>query len=42
MKLRALVLDYDGTIAQDGVLNSHVKEGIAEVRTRGPRVVLVT
>jgi hypothetical protein len=42
MKLRALALDYDGTIAQDGVLNPQVKEAIAEVRTRGLRVVLVT
>ena len=42
MKFRALALDYDGTIAQDGVLNPEVKAAIAEVRVRGIVVVLVT
>ena len=42
MKFRALALDYDGTIAQDGVLNPEVKAAIAEARVRGIVVVLVT
>lgn len=42
MKLRALALDYDGTIAQDGVLNSQVRTAIGEARVRGLKVVLVT
>jgi hydroxymethylpyrimidine pyrophosphatase-like HAD family hydrolase len=42
MKFRALALDYDGTIAQDGILNPSVRVAIAEVRARGIVVVLVT
>lgn len=42
MKFRALALDYDGTIAQDGVLNPAVKAAIAEIRGSGIVVVLVT
>lgn len=42
MKFRVLALDYDGTIAQDGVLNPDVKSAIAEARARGIIVVLVT
>lgn len=41
MKFRALALDYDGTIAQDGVLDPEVKAAIAEARSRGIVVVLV-
>jgi len=42
MKLRAFALDYDGTIAQDGVLNSQVRAAIGEARARGLVVALVT
>ncbi len=42
MKLRALALDYDGTIAVDGVLNSEVRAAIGEMRARGLKVILVT
>lgn len=42
MKFRALALDYDGTIAQEGVLHPDVKTAIQEARARGIIVVLVT
>jgi hydroxymethylpyrimidine pyrophosphatase-like HAD family hydrolase len=42
MKFRAFALDYDGTIAQDGVLNPAVKSAVQDVRTSGATVVLVT
>jgi soluble P-type ATPase len=42
MKFGVLALDYDGTIAQDGVLNLEVKTAIAEARDAGIAVVLVT
>lgn len=42
MRLRALAVDYDGTIAQDGILNSQVRAEIGEARARGLVVVLVT
>jgi hydroxymethylpyrimidine pyrophosphatase-like HAD family hydrolase len=42
MKFRALALDYDGTIAEDGVLNPEVRVAIAEVRACGIAVILVT
>ncbi|HXU21214.1 MAG TPA: HAD hydrolase family protein [Verrucomicrobiae bacterium] len=42
MKFRALALDYDGTIAEDGVLNPDVRAAIAEVRACGTVVVIVT
>jgi hypothetical protein len=42
MKLAALALDYDGTIAIDGILDSSVREAIADARQRGIVVVLVT
>jgi len=42
VRLRALALDYDGTIAQDGILNSQVRAAIGEARARGLAVVLVT
>ena len=42
MKFAALALDYDGTIATDGVLDPGVRQAIAEVRQRGIAVVLVT
>jgi len=42
MKFGVLALDYDGTIAQDGVLDLDVKAAIKEARARGIVVVLVT
>ncbi len=42
MKFEILALDYDGTIARDGVLHPEVKAAISEARTRGIVVVLVT
>jgi hydroxymethylpyrimidine pyrophosphatase-like HAD family hydrolase len=42
MKLSALALDYDGTIAIDGALDPAVREAIADVRRRGIVVVLAT
>ncbi len=42
MKFRALALDYDGTIAQDGILNPDVKAAILTAKQRGIAVVLVT
>ena len=42
MKFSALALDYDGTIARDGSLDPDVRSAIAEVRSRGIAVVLVT
>ena len=42
MKFRVLALDYDGTIAQDGRLDSDVRSAIVEARSRGLVVVLVT
>ena len=42
MKFAALALDYDGTIATDGVIGPGIREAIGEVRERGIAVVLVT
>lgn len=42
MKFGVLALDYDGTIARDGVLDPSVRAAIAEVRARGIAVVIVT
>ena len=42
MKFGVLALDYDGTIARDGVLEPEVKTAILEARARGIVVVLVT
>ena len=42
MKFGVLALDYDGTIARDGVLSADVKAAIMEARARGIVVVLVT
>ena len=42
MKFRVLALDYDGTIATDGVLSPDVKSAISEARARGVAVILVT
>jgi hydroxymethylpyrimidine pyrophosphatase-like HAD family hydrolase len=42
MKFSALALDYDGTIAVDGVMDRAVRGAIGEARRRGILVVLVT
>jgi hydroxymethylpyrimidine pyrophosphatase-like HAD family hydrolase len=42
MKFGVLALDYDGTIARDGRLDSDVRAAIAEVRARGIAVVIAT
>lgn len=40
--LRAVALDYDGTIAEDGMVDQHVLTATAELRRRGWRVILCT
>jgi len=42
MKLKVLALDYDGTIAENGVLEQDVRAAIAEAREQGLYVILVT
>jgi hydroxymethylpyrimidine pyrophosphatase-like HAD family hydrolase len=42
MKFGVLALDYDGTIARDGMLDPDVKAAIMEARARGIVVLLVT
>ena len=42
MKLSVLALDYDGTIAQHDRLDPSVRDAIADARTRGHTVLLVT
>jgi len=42
LNLSVVVLDYDGTIADDGVLHPDVRAAIAEIRARGLVVVLAT
>jgi hydroxymethylpyrimidine pyrophosphatase-like HAD family hydrolase len=42
MKFSALALDYDGTIATDGVFDPTVRQAVGEVRQRGIVVILVT
>jgi hypothetical protein len=42
MKFGVLALDYDGTIARDGVLDPEVRAAIVEARARGIVVVIVT
>ncbi len=42
MKFGVLALDYDGTIARDGALDSDVKAAIMEARARGIVVLIVT
>jgi len=42
MKFGVLALDYDGTIATDGLLDPNVKSAIMEARARGIVVVIVT
>jgi hypothetical protein len=42
MRFSVLALDYDGTIARDGILNCEVRTTITEARASGIVVVLVT
>jgi hydroxymethylpyrimidine pyrophosphatase-like HAD family hydrolase len=42
MKLAALALDYDGTIAVDGALSPLVRQALGDVRQTGVAVILVT
>ena len=42
MKLSVIALDYDGTIAQGDRLDPSVRGAIADARTRGITVLLVT
>ena len=42
MRLTVLALDYDGTIAADGVLDPDVRRAIADARERGITVCIVT
>ena len=42
MLLRAIALDYDGTIATDGALHPKVREAIREARNAGLLVIIVT
>src|SRR5271157_1171144 len=42
MKFSVLALDYDGTIAREGVLDPEVRAAIAEVRAQGITVVIVS
>src|SRR5450631_2897930 len=42
MKLAVIALDYDGTIALDGVMDPSVREAIGAARRKGIVVVLVT
>jgi hydroxymethylpyrimidine pyrophosphatase-like HAD family hydrolase len=42
MRFSVLALDYDGTIARDGQMDSDVRSAIDELRSRGIAVVVVT
>lgn len=42
MKLAAVAIDYDGTIASDGAFDSGARDAIAHLRLHGIAVVLVT
>jgi hydroxymethylpyrimidine pyrophosphatase-like HAD family hydrolase len=42
MRLRVIAVDYDGTIATDGVLHPAVREAIRKARKRSVVVVIVT
>jgi hydroxymethylpyrimidine pyrophosphatase-like HAD family hydrolase len=42
MQLSVLALDYDGTIAQDGILDPEVRHAILDVRAHDVTVVIVT
>ena len=42
MKLAAIAIDYDGTMASNGVIDPDVRQAIAEVRRSGILVMLAT
>lgn len=42
MKLAAVAIDYDGTIAVDGAFDPSVRDAIAQLRLRGVAPILVT
>ena len=42
MKLAAIALDYDGTIADEGAMDPGVRSVIDDLRSRGIRIALVT
>ena len=42
MLLRAIAIDYDGTIADNGVVNPRIREAILQARAAGLYVVIVT
>jgi len=42
MKLQVFALDYDGTIASDGMLDPEVREAIEQAHSQGIMVILVT
>lgn len=42
IKFKVLALDYDGTIAVDGVLDKNVRAAIVDLRKQGIDVILVT
>src|SRR5689334_25014622 len=42
MRYTAIALDYDGTIAHDGVVPPHVLDGLARLKASGRKLVLVT
>lgn len=42
MRLRVVAVDYDGTIARDGILEASVREAIRQARKRGVFVVIAT
>ena len=42
MKLAAVAIDYDGTIAVDGAFDPGARDAIAQLRLHGIAVILVT
>jgi hydroxymethylpyrimidine pyrophosphatase-like HAD family hydrolase len=42
MRYTAIALDYDGTIARDGVVPPHVVEGLRQLKASGRKLLLVT
>ncbi len=42
MRFRVLAVDYDGTIASDGIIDPSVRAGLEAARSKGVTVVLVT
>ena len=42
MRYTAMALDYDGTIARDGVVPANVLQGLRELKTTGRKLLLVT